>query len=151
MWSVAVAALAFVAMEPITAATHRWVMHGIGWALHRSHHRQLAGRVEANDAFPVAFAAVVCTGFAVGFNVDGWGGLVPVGVGITLYGLAYAVVHDVYIHGRLSRIGGRRIPLLDRLAAAHRLHHRFNGAPYGMLLPVVPARVRERVAAVPRA
>ena len=30
-------------------------------------------------------------------------------------------------------------PLLDRLAAAHELHHRFGGAPYGMLVPIVPA------------
>ena len=28
--------------------------------------------------------------------------------------------------------------MLDRLAAAHELHHRFGGAPYGMLVPIVP-------------
>lgn len=147
--SILVAALAFVVMEPVTAATHRWVMHGVGWFLHRSHHRELASRFEANDAFPVAFASVVCTGLAVGFNVDGWSVLVPAGVGVTAYGAAYALVHDVYTHGRLRWFGERRIAVLDRLAAAHRLHHRFNRAPYGMLLPVVPRAVRERVAPAP--
>ncbi len=147
--SVLIAVAAFAAMEPITAATHRWVMHGLGWFLHRSHHRAAAARLEANDAFPVAFAAIVCGGLAVGFNVDGWAVLVPVGVGVTAYGVAYALVHDVAIHRRVGRRGPLRSPTLNRLADAHRLHHRFADAPYGMLLPVVPRRVRERVASVP--
>lgn len=125
-------------MEPVTALTHRYVMHGIGRVLHRSHHTATRSRhgFEANDAFPVMFAAVVVTGLAIGLNVPGWSSLVPVGVGITAYGAAYALVHDVYIHRRLAVIGGRRLPVLERLAAAHRVHHDRNGAPYGMLLPV---------------
>lgn len=153
LWSNALVlgCVAFVAMEPITAATHRWVMHGIGWVLHRSHHRAAATRLEANDAFPVVFAGLVCIGFAAGFNVDGLGALVPIGIGVTAYGVAYAAVHDVAIHRRVGRAGALRSPVITRLAEAHRLHHRFNDAPYGMLLPVVPRRVRERVAARPRA
>jgi beta-carotene 3-hydroxylase len=120
-------------------------MHGIGWSLHRSHHRTASARFEANDAFPVMFAAAVCLGLAAGFNVEGWSALVPVGVGVTSYGVAYAAVHDVYVHGRLRWFGDRRVRVLDHLAAAHRLHHRFNGAPYGMLVPVVPRRVRRHV------
>jgi beta-carotene 3-hydroxylase len=135
---------AFVAMEPVTAATHRWVMHGVGERLHRSHHRRHAGRWEANDAYPVMFAAVVCLGLFVGFNQPGWADLVPVGVGVTAYGAAYALVHDVYIHRRLRWFGDRRVPALDRLADAHRIHHLYGGAPYGMLLPIVPAELRER-------
>lgn len=136
---VLVAAGAFVAMEPVTAATHRWVMHGLGERLHRSHHRPGRHRWEANDAFPVMFAAVVCVGLWIGFNRPGWSGLVPVGAGITLYGLAYALVHDAYIHRRITLFGGHRFRLLDRLATAHRVHHRHGGAPYGMLLPRLPA------------
>ena len=144
MRSLGLVLLAFVAMEPVTALTHRLVMHGIGERLHRSHHRPTAGRWEANDAFPVMFAAVVLVGLWVGFNEPGFGELVPIGVGVTAYGAAYALVHDVYIHGRLRWFAGRRVPLLDRLAAAHRVHHLYGGAPYGMLLPVVPAGLRER-------
>lgn len=143
--------LGFVAMEPVTAFTHRFVMHGAGWVLHRSHHGNGARRLEANDAFPVMFASIVCLGLAIGFNVDGWSVLVPIGVGVTLYGIAYAIVHDVYTHGRLRWFGTRRVDVLDRLADAHRLHHRFNRAPYGMLLPVVPRDIRQRVAATPAA
>jgi beta-carotene 3-hydroxylase len=142
--AVLVALASFALMEPITAATHRFVMHGFGWVLHRSHHRAVRPRGwEANDMFPLLFAAVVCLGLAAGFNVAGLGVLIPVGIGVTAYGVAYGFVHDIAIHRRL----GRRPPVLrrtlDRLAAAHAIHHRHGGAPYGMLLPVVPHAHRD--------
>ena len=142
MGSLAIAVMGFVLMEPLTALTHRYVMHGVGLALHRSHHRRVRPgespqRWEANDAYPLMFAAVVMLGFAAGFNVAGMGALVPLGVGITAYGAAYALVHDVYIHQRIPLFGDRRVPGFERLAAAHRVHHDRNGAPYGMLVPVL--------------
>jgi beta-carotene 3-hydroxylase len=147
MGSLAIAVAGFVLMEPLTALTHRYVMHGIGVALHRSHHRRVRPgespqRWEANDAYPVMFAAVVMLGFAAGFNVSGLGALVPLGIGITAYGLAYALVHDAYIHRRIPLFGERRIAGLERLAAAHRVHHDRNGAPYGMLVPVLSRSTR---------
>jgi len=152
MREVVLAAAAFGAMEPITAATHRFVMHGPGMALHRSHHRRHHGRWERNDAFPVMFAGLVCIALWLGFHEPQLGDLVPIGLGITAYGAAYALVHDVYIHHRLRWFRERHVPGLEHLAAAHELHHRFGGPPYGMLLPVVPRRLRsgQRVAAVPR-
>jgi beta-carotene 3-hydroxylase len=139
--------LAFVLMEPVTYAAHRWVMHGIGVRLHRSHHRSVAlRRLEANDWFPVMFGAVVMIAMAIGFNAPGWSVLVPIGVGVTLYGAAYALVHDGYIHRRIPGIGQRQSAVLERLADAHRLHHRFNSEPYGMLLPIVPAALKARAA-----
>ena len=146
MGALLVVILAFVAMEPITYAVHRWVMHGPGRRIHVSHHRARAGRFEANDLYPVAFAAVVGAGLVVGFNVDGWGVLVPIGVGVTAYGAVYAAVHDGYIHGRLAVLARWPGRGRARLAEAHRLHHRYNGEPYGMLLPVVPASLRARAA-----
>lgn len=137
----AVGTVSFVVMEPVTALVHRFVMHGPGIFLHRSHHRNVAhgdtAHLEANDAFPVMFAAIVMTGLALGFNIEALRVLVPIGVGITAYGLAYALVHDVHTHRRLGGTDGRPRPLLDRLAAAHRVHHQRNGAPYGMLLPMM--------------
>ena len=150
MRSVALAALAFAVMEPVTAATHRWVMHGLGHRLHRSHHRTGPQGWEANDAFPVMFAAIVCLGLWAGFNVPGWSGLVAVGAGVTAYGVSYALVHDVYIHRRVRVLRGARVGVLDRLAAAHRVHHLYGGAPYGMLVPIVPRHLRERAARTSR-
>lgn len=142
---------AFVLMEPATYAAHRWVMHGLGWSLHRSHHRvgprgdRLWERAEANDWFPVGFASVTIVAMALGAYGPRWAALVPIGIGVTAYGAAYALVHDVYIHGRLMASVPALRPL-DRLAAAHALHHRYGGEPYGMLMPVVPRAVRVRAA-----
>lgn len=146
IWTPLAFVAAFFVMEGVAALEHRVVMHGVGWPWHRSHHRVPGRRhLEANDRFPVLFAVLAISGFAVGTQVDGWGWLVPVAAGMTAYGACYALLHEGYIHGRL----GVRFPRwgpLDRLAEAHQLHHRHDGAPYGMLLPVVPHRVRDREA-----
>ena len=140
----------FLLMEPLTAATHRWIMHGVGAWFHRSHHRPgTPSGWERNDWFPVAFASLVMFGFWLGFNTS-FSALVPLGIGVTLYGIAYALVHDGYIHRRIDPFGARRIAMLDRLADAHRIHHLYNAAPYGMLAPRVPAELRDRAAGTDR-
>ncbi|GAC1319368.1 MAG: hypothetical protein NVSMB12_18630 [Acidimicrobiales bacterium] len=138
---VVVGMAAFAAMEPVTAAVHRFVMHGFGWRLHRSHHRaRPTGGFELNDLYPLMFAGVTMVAMAAGFQRPGLALLVPVTVGVTGYGACYGFVHEVYIHGRV------RCPwqnaTLDRLRDAHGLHHRWSDGPYGMLVPVVPARLR---------
>ncbi len=126
-------------MEPVTALTHRFVMHGIGRRLHRSHHQPNGSRFELNDWFPVMFASIVMLGLWAGFNLDGLEVLVPVGVGVTLYGVGVRTRARRFhpSPGRLVR-EPTTSATLDRLAAAHRIHHEHNGAPFGMLLPVVP-------------
>ena len=136
---VAVALGSFVAMEGFTYLTHRFVMHGVAWGLHRSHHESAAERFEANDVFPCIGAGIAMAGFAVGFNVP-VPNLVAVGAGVTAYGAAYMFAHDVYIHGRLGRLP--EVAVLERLRRAHAIHHLFKGEPFGMLLPVVPRRWR---------
>ena len=139
-----VATAAFTAMEPVAYAAHRWVMHGPGRALHDSHHRPgLEGRerLEANDLYPLVFAAATVTGMAVGAgggraSAGGRrsGVVLATGAGVTAYGLAYAFVHDVYIHRRFGSVP--TVPVLERLRRAHACHHRDGGEPYGMLFPV---------------
>jgi beta-carotene 3-hydroxylase len=144
---VLIVVVSFLAMEPITAATHRWVMHGIGEWFHRSHHRPgRKPRWERNDWFPVFFAAIVLFGLWLGFNRNGFAALVPMAIGVTLYGAAYALVHDGFIHRRIDPFGQRGNAYLDHVAASHRIHHLYNGAPYGMLAPVVPAELRAKAA-----
>lgn len=142
MKNVTIAMTAFAAMEPVAAAAHRAVMHGFGWSWHRSHHRPPKGRLERNDLFPLCFAAGT-TAVMAGASRAGRRAIVAAGVGVTAYGAAYAAVHDVCVHGRLSGgrplIGGR---YLRRVAGAHAVHHRFGEAPYGFLVPIVPARHR---------
>lgn len=150
---VVAAAVAFVVMEPLTYAAHRWVMHGVGWVLHRSHHRirrssgPLAARVEANDWFPVMFAGLTMAAMALAVAQPTFDLLMPIGVGVTAYGAVYGAVHDVYIHRRFVRMPSFRP--LEFLGRAHALHHRFGGEPYGMLCPILPRQLRERAAASP--
>jgi beta-carotene 3-hydroxylase len=145
----ALAAVAFVVMEPLTYAAHRYLMHGpaLGW--HRSHHQPPVGTFERNDRFPLAFGTFTFLVMLLGATVPAVGFLLPVGLGVTAYGATYALVHDVYIHRRVPGLRAWRSPRLDRLAEAHALHHRFGGEPYGMLAPVVPAELRDRAAAAP--
>lgn len=140
---------AFCAMEPVAYLVHRYVMHGPGLVLHRSHHRRRQAGWQANDAFPAAFALLVLGVMALGYQVRGLGLLVPIGVGVSVYGVVYALVHDGYIHRRVRLPGGRTRPLA-RLAEAHQVHHRHGGEPFGMLVPIMRS-APQRVAPVPGA
>jgi beta-carotene 3-hydroxylase len=139
----------FVAMEAVSYATHRWVMHGLGMVWHRSHHLPASPGWEANDLFPVLFSFIGFGAFVAAGWLPGCGWMFPVAVGITVYGAAYLFVHEVYIHERLPlRVPPNRY--LEWVRDSHWLHHRFGGEPYGMLLPVIPKSLRERAAASPR-
>jgi beta-carotene 3-hydroxylase len=135
-------AAGFVVMEPIAYALHRWVMHGPGMPWHRSHHAPPAGRWERNDLFPLCFAVVgiaAFSGAATGL-LPGWAWWTAAGV--TAYGTAYLLVHEVVIHGRLPiRVPSTRY--LRWLRDAHRAHHVDGGEPFGMLVPLTSRTRRQ--------
>lgn len=139
-FDVLAALVGFAVMEPVAYAGHRWVMHGAGWVWHCSHHARRQTRFEANDGFPVAFAAVTIMAMAAATLVPAVHLLLAVGVGVTAYGAAYLFVHDLYIHERLGRLP--RLAVLEHLRDAHALHHAYGGEPFGMLCPIVPRRLR---------
>ena len=138
MIPVLVGVVTFVAMEGVSYAMHRWVMHGIGMVWHRSHHAPPQGGLERNDLFPVCFAALGVVLFAVASS-DASPILWAVAAGITAYGAAYLAVHEIYIHRRVP-VRAPRLAYLDWLRDAHRGHHVSGGEPYGMLLPLVRDR-----------
>lgn len=130
---------AFLLMEPVSYATHRWVMHGVGMVWHASHHAPPAGRFERNDWFPVVFSTVGIALFALASSGPRIGELAWIGGGVTAYGLCYLAVHEIYIHRRVGRTV--RLPdnrYLERVRAAHRAHHDTGAESYGMLLPLRP-------------
>lgn len=132
---------AFVAMEGVSYAAHRWVMHGPGMGWHRSHHVAPIGRFERNDLFPLCFSVVGVALFAI--PALGWAAdLFWVGVGVTAYGAAYLFVHEVYIHRR-APLPTPRLAYLEWLRDSHRTHHVTSGEPFGMLLPLVRAAGRQ--------
>ncbi|MBI2710650.1 MAG: sterol desaturase family protein [Actinobacteria bacterium] len=136
--------VAFAAMEPVSYATHRWLMHGPGIGWHRSHHAPSAGRLERNDWFPVCFAAAGVGLFSVA-SVWSRPLLFWVAVGVTAYGAAYLFLHEICIHRRFGgpRPSGRYV---EWVRDAHRVHHVRGEEPYGMLLPLVPGSEARRAA-----
>jgi beta-carotene 3-hydroxylase len=137
------AAASFACMEAVSYVTHRWLMHGPGMAWHRSHHLPPAGRFERNDRFPLCFAVLGFAAFAAAAVSAPLQSLRWVGLGMTVYGATYLLVHEVVIHRRVA------VPVPDRgylrwLRESHDLHHRYGGEPYGMLLPVVRRSLRAR-------
>jgi beta-carotene 3-hydroxylase len=131
-----VAAGAFVAMEPVAYAAHRWVMHGPGWGWHASHHEARTGTFERNDLYPATFAVAAMSAMSVAARRPRLRPLMAAAVGVTAYGAAYSLVHEVYAHRRMRSLHRRwRGPTW--LGDRHRAHHRHGAEPYGMLLPLV--------------
>jgi beta-carotene 3-hydroxylase len=132
----ALAGLTALAMEPASAGVHRFLGHGPLWCLHRSHHEDRCGGLEPNDAIPAACAAVAMGLFGLGASARRAAWHVPVAVGMTAYGLAYACVHDLYVHRRL-RVLPERVAWLEGLAQAHAEHHRRGEGNWGVFSPLV--------------
>lgn len=110
-------------MECVAYAAHRWIMHGPGWFLHKSHHRPRTGPFEANDWYAAIFA--VPSILLLLWGIDrGQGEIYAwIGGGIAAYGAIYFIFHDVIVH---RRIGHRYLPrsrYMKRIVQAHRLHH----------------------------
>lgn len=148
MTAILVVALSFVAMEGVSYVAHRWIMHRFGMVWHRSHHRPPVGRFEANDLFPVVFSVVGIVLFALGTVGPAIDALLWIGVGVTAYGLAYMVVHELFIHRRMRLPVPQSAPVVW-LRDSHRIHHLYGGEPYGMLLPIVSRALRARAEAHP--
>jgi beta-carotene 3-hydroxylase len=137
-------------MELVAWATHRYVMHGALWSWHRSHHAPRRGGLELNDLFGVVFAGLAVVVFAAGGALHAplltW-----LALGMTAYGLLYALVHDGLVHRRFPfPLQGRR-GYLRRLVQAHHLHHavhaREGAVSFGFLVAGDPARLAARLKA----
>ena len=112
----------FVAMEGLAYLLHRYVMHGPLWVLHESHHRPRSGRFERNDLFGVFFALPSIALIYAGTH--GHPLLLPLGIGMTAYGMAYFGFHDVVVHRRVRNSYVPRSAYLKRIVRAHLIHHR---------------------------
>lgn len=138
MGTVLVAAVAAVGMEHWARWVHRKFWHGALWNIHESHHRPRDGPFEMNDIFTILNSIPANVLLTYGLYCKG---LVPslcfgAGVGITIGGVAYILVHDGLIDRRFPVGPLGDIPYLRKVAAAHQIHHadKFNGIPFGILL-----------------
>lgn len=123
-------------MEFVAWFTHKYVMHGFLWYLHKDHHKPIKNQVfEKNDSFFFIFAVPGITLILIGSPDLSW----PfwAGLGITLYGFAYFVIHDLFIHQRSKVFRKSSSRYLNALRRAHKIHHKKlekeNGENFGML------------------
>ncbi len=125
-------------MEMVTWLTHRYVMHGFLWYLHKDHHQIEPGFFEKNDWFFVIFAVPAIYLIYQGTYSGAWW-LQPIGFGITAYGAAYFLVHDIIIHQRFKLLTRSANPYIRAIRWAHKMHHKhigkYDGESYGMLWP----------------
>ena len=112
-------------MEFVAWFTHKYVMHGILWKWHEDHHKPhfKEGKFfEKNDLFFLVFATpgIVCilTGTLTAYT---W--LFYVGLGITIYGAIYFLIHDVYIHQRFEWFRQLDNKYSRAILRAHGAHH----------------------------
>lgn len=127
----------FCIMEGISWFTHRYVMHGFLWYLHRDHHQKGPGVFEKNDAFFLIFAVPswLCIMLGLQKNIQ-W--VTAIGFGIALYGLAYFIVHEVIIHQRFKWFTRSNNTYIRTIRWAHKMHHKHTGKhegeSFGMLV-----------------
>jgi beta-carotene 3-hydroxylase len=138
-----------VVMEWAVTLAHKHVMHGIGWRWHRSHHEGHRNKGwEKNDLYAVVFSIATVLLFVLG---DIYWPVWWIALGITLYGLIYAFLHDVITHRRLPVKWQVKHPYIRRLVTAHRMHHaaqdRHSGVSYGFLYAPPVEVVRQQLRA----
>ncbi|MBZ9651302.1 sterol desaturase family protein [Psychroflexus montanilacus] len=126
----------FLGMEFMAWFTHKYVMHGFLWVLHKDHHhKDHKSWWERNDLFFV-FYAVVSMYF---FMVAEFQFAVAIGAGIAGYGLAYFLVHDIFIHQRFKLFRKANHWYAKGIRRAHKIHHKHlgkdEGECFGMLIP----------------
>lgn len=136
--AVAIVASTFVIMEFVAWATHKYVMHGFLWHLHADHHKKdHYNFLERNDAFFLIFAVPSMTLFIIG-SIQGlhtpW---LWIGLGILVYGIAYFLVHEVFIHQRIKWLRNTKSTYFLGIRKAHKVHHKHLGKEgaecFGML------------------
>ena len=110
-----------VGMEFVAWFTHKYLMHGPLWFLHKSHHRPRQGWFELNDTFGIFFSAISIV--LIYFGTSGYPALLGVGLGMVGYGVIYFLIHDVLVHRRMDHGYVPRNGYLRRIYQAHRMHH----------------------------
>lgn len=117
---------AYVGMEFVAWSSHRWLMHGWLWSWHEDHHKpkyEKDGFWEKNDLFFIVFAIPSMFSYIGGSLLPDYRWLLYIGIGISLYGLTYFLIHDVYIHQRLRWFKQLDSKFSRAILKAHGAHH----------------------------
>jgi beta-carotene 3-hydroxylase len=129
--------ITFFFMEFVAWATHKYVMHGFLWHLHKDHHVvNKDHKFQKNDFFFLIFAIPSMILIYIGYEYDNI--CLFIGLGIALYGLGYFIVHEIIIHRRLPFFKKSNNAYIKSIRMAHKIHHKnlgkHNGTSFGMLI-----------------
>lgn len=113
----------FAGMEFVAWFSHKYIMHGFLWHLHKDHHTGSKKAIEKNDWFALIFAIPSCTLIAYGIHFYQYH-IVSIGLGMAAYGLAYFFVHDIYVHQRIKLFRNLNGSYFKALKRAHKIHHK---------------------------
>lgn len=113
----------FLFWEFIAWFTHKYIMHGILWRWHKSHHTVHDHTLERNDLFALVFSTPSIGLFYYATLVQYNPYLIAVGIGIFCYGLFYLIFHDIIVHQRIRWKPSNRSKYLQRMINAHYVHH----------------------------
>jgi len=86
--------------------------------------------MEKNDWFFFIFAIPAIALIYLGVSTD-MNYLLYIGIGITLYGMAYFFVHDIFIHQRIKLLQKTENKYLLSIRRAHKQHHKHIGKEDG--------------------
>lgn len=114
--------LGFVLMEISGWLIHKYLMHGPLWMIHKTHHQPSKSFFELNDVFSLLFGGVAV--WLIFLGVENLDYRFWVGVGISLYGMLYFVLHDVLVHRRVRWFDSPKSGFLRGIFKAHQAHHR---------------------------
>lgn len=117
-------ALGFGTMEFSGWFIHKYIMHGPLWMIHKTHHQPSKSFFELNDLFSLLFGGIAIVLIILGsedLDFRFW-----MGVGISIYGILYFILHDVMVHRRLKWLDRPRKGFLKVIFKAHQAHHKTN-------------------------
>jgi beta-carotene 3-hydroxylase len=113
----------FLFWEFVAWFSHKYIMHGILWTWHRSHHTVHNHALERNDLFAVVFSIPSITLFYYFSLVVYNPYMLAIGLGIFCYGVFYLIFHDIIVHQRIAWKPSKRSRYLQRMINAHYIHH----------------------------
>ncbi|MFC0184970.1 sterol desaturase family protein [Pseudarcicella hirudinis] len=116
----------FFLMEGFAWFIHKFIMHGIMWNWHQSHHVHHKDILEKNDLFSVVFGIVSTAAIITGDLIPSVWFLFWIGLGIALYGIFYFIFHDIIVHRRIKIKYVARNKYMKRIMRAHYIHHKIH-------------------------
>lgn len=123
-----------VVMESMSWAMHKFLFHGPLWFIHKTHHSVKHSFFEWNDLFSLLFGTLSL--YLMFIDREECGYKFFIGVGISVYGIIYFVVHDWFVHQRFKPFKSKN-NYLTKVRKAHKIHHKSmqkeHGKAFGLL------------------